>query len=66
MAKIMCPKCKSFNIQVIGMKRKGFSIGKMVAGAALTGGVGAIAGFAGKNGKTDCFCSDCGERFKIK
>ncbi len=31
--------------------RKGFSTGKAIGGAVLTGGVGAIAGFAGKKEK---------------
>jgi len=35
MASIKCPKCKSFNIKAVG-------------GALLTGGIGLLAGFAGK------------------
>ena len=64
-----CPKCKGVNIQVIGNDRKGFSVGKAVGGAILTagtGGIGSLAGFIGKKGKYDCFCQDCGHRFKVK
>lgn len=64
--KVKCPKCKSLNIQVLGNDRKGFSVGKAVGGAFLTGGIGLLAGFAGKKGKYEVFCSDCGHRFKIK
>ena len=63
---VKCPKCKSVNIQVMGEKRKGFSVGKALGGALLTGGVGALAGFAGKKGKYDVFCADCGHRFQVK
>ncbi len=66
MAAMNCPKCGSTNIQVLGNNRKGFSIGKAVGGALLTGGIGALAGFAGKKGKYDVFCMDCGNRFQVK
>lgn len=66
MSSMKCPKCKSINIQVMGNDRKGFSVGKAVGGALLTGGIGALAGFAGKKGKYDCFCMNCGHRFKVK
>lgn len=61
-----CPKCKGSSIQVLGNDKKSFSVGKALAGAVLTGGVGAIAGFAGKKGKYDVFCTDCGHRFQVK
>lgn len=61
-----CPKCNSTNIQVMGNNRKGFSVGKAVGGALLTGGIGTIAGFAGKKGKYEVFCMDCGHRWKTK
>ena len=35
-----CPKCKSTNIQVVGQRKKAFSLGKATVGAVLTGGVG--------------------------
>ena len=46
-----CPKCKSTNVEPIGRKKKAFSVGKAVAGTVLVGGVGSLAGFAGKNSK---------------
>ena len=61
-----CPKCRSTNIEVLGNKRKSFSLGKAVGGALLTSGVGAIAGFAGKKGKYEVFCRSCGTRWKVK
>lgn len=64
--KVKCPKCKSLNVQMMGQDKKGFSIGKAIGGALLTGGYGALAGFAGKKGKYDVFCGDCGHRFQVK
>lgn len=61
-----CPKCKSTNIQVMGNDRKAFSLGKAVAGTVLAGGVGSLAGFAGKKGKYDVLCMECGNRFQMK
>ena len=61
-----CPKCHGTNIQIMGNDRKGFSVGKAVVGGLLTGGIGLLAGFAGKKGKYDCYCNDCGKRFKAK
>ena len=63
---VKCPRCKSTNIQVLGNNRKGFSFGKAVGGAILTGGIGLLAGFAGEKGKYEVFCTDCGHRFKVK
>lgn len=66
-AKMKCPRCGSRNIQLAGKHRKGFSVGKAVGGAALTGGIGALAGFAGKKTKkSDWVCLDCGRSFTIK
>jgi DNA-directed RNA polymerase subunit M/transcription elongation factor TFIIS len=62
--KIKCPKCKSTNLQHAGNKKKGFSVGKAVGGAVLTGGIGTLAGFAGKKGKKENWiCLDCGKKF---
>ena len=61
-----CPKCKSTNIEVLGERRKGFSVGKAIGGGLLTGGIGVLAGFAGKKGKFEVFCKDCGYRWKVK
>lgn len=66
MASLTCPKCKGHNIQVLGNDRKGFSVGKAVGGTLLTGGIGVLAGFAGKKGKYEVFCTDCGHRWKTK
>lgn len=63
---VKCPKCKSTNVVVMGNDRKGFSVGKAVGGAILTGGIGVLAGFAGAKGKYDMFCQDCATRFKVK
>ena len=46
--------------------RKGFSVGKAAAGAILTGGIGTLAGFAGKKGKNNWHCNNCGRTFKKK
>lgn len=46
--------------------KKAFSMGKAAAGAVLTGGVGLLAGFAGKKGKNNWFCTECGRTFKKK
>lgn len=65
--KIKCPKCRSTNVQPLGVHKKGFSVGKAVAGTVVTGGlkVGALAGFAGKGSKkTDFVCMNCGKQFK--
>lgn len=64
-AELFCPHCGSINVQPLGQHRKGFSVGKAVGGAVLTGGVGALAGFAGKKTKqTDFVCMDCGQQFQ--
>lgn len=66
-AKMKCPRCNSTNIQPVGKHKRGFSVGKAVGGAVLTGGVGTLAGFAGKQtGKSDWVCLDCGKSFTIK
>ncbi|MHC9533182.1 hypothetical protein ACVPPR_07460 [Dellaglioa sp. L3N] len=62
-----CPKCKSTNIQILDNKKKAFSVGKAVGGAVLTGGIGTIAGFAGKRGKKyHAICLNCRKSFDIK
>ena len=63
----LCPRCQSTNIHFLGNNRKGFSVGKAVGGAVLTGGIGTLAGFAGKKGKKDTWhCKNCGELFEMK
>lgn len=62
-----CPKCKSTNVQAVGQHKKGFSVGKAAVGGLLTGGVGILAGFAGKKTKKiDMICMNCGKEFKYK
>lgn len=57
---IHCPKCNSTQITA---NKKGFSGGKAVAGALLTGGVGLLAGTIGSN-KVIITCLACGHHFK--
>ena len=57
---IKCPKCRSTQISD---GKKGFSGGKAVAGAVLTGGIGVLAGTIGSN-KTVLTCLSCGKKFK--
>jgi len=63
---VKCGKCGSAQIQVLGQRRKSFSVGKAIVGGALTGGLGTLAGFTGGKSKIDAFCTSCGYRFKIK
>lgn len=63
---IKCPHCKSKNVHFMQQGKKGFSAGKAVGGAALAGSVGTLAGFAGKNGKKQWHCQDCGNVFETK
>lgn len=57
---IGCPKCSSTQITA---NKKGFSGGKAVTGALLTGGVGLLAGLHGKD-KVVITCLACGHNFK--
>jgi len=66
MKNVKCPKCKSLNVEIMGEKKKGFSVGKAVVGNVLVPGFGTAAGFIGKKGKYDFFCSDCGHRYRVK
>lgn len=62
---IHCPRCFSKDVQVIGQHKKGFSFGKAIAGTALAGGIGSLAGFAGKKTKkVDMICLKCGKKFR--
>ncbi len=65
-SKIKCPRCGSDNIQFMQQEKKAFSIGKAVGGAVLTGGIGTLAGFAGKKGKKQWFCQNCNSTFETK
>lgn len=63
----VCPNCSSANIQFIENKKKNFSVGKAAGGALLTGGIGTLAGFAGKKGKKDMWhCKNCGNTFELE
>ncbi len=64
---IRCPNCSETDLEFLGNKKKGFSVGKAVAGGVLTGGIGTLAGFAGKKGKEDKYhCKNCGLNFEKK
>ncbi|WP_077922950.1 hypothetical protein [Spirosoma sp. 209] len=58
---VRCPKCSSDQITA---QKRGFSGGKAVAGAVLTGGVGALAGFHGSD-KLDIYCLSCGHKWDL-
>lgn len=64
--KVKCTKCNSLDIQFMGNNKKAFSTGKAIGGAVLTGGIGALAGFAGKKGRDQWRCNKCGEMFETK
>ena len=55
-----CPKCHS---TALSANKKGFGVGKAAVGAALTGGIGLLAGGIGAN-KIELTCMKCGHRFK--
>jgi hypothetical protein len=64
---VICNKCGSPNVQFMQNNKKGFSVGKAVGGAVLTGGIGSLAGFAGKKGKKNTWhCLNCGNTFTSK
>ena len=63
---VKCPYCKSTDVEFMVQQRKSFSIGKAAAGTIMTGGVGALAGFAGKKGKKEWHCKNCGAVFTTK
>jgi uncharacterized membrane protein YvbJ len=57
---LKCPKCRSTHL---ADGKKGFSAGKAVAGAVLTGGIGVLAGTIGSN-NTVITCLSCAHKFK--
>lgn len=57
---LKCPKCSSTQLT---SNKKGFSGGKAVAGAVLTGGIGLLAGTIG-SGNVEITCLKCGTKFK--
>ena len=64
---VHCPYCRSLDVQFMQNNKKAFSVGKAAAGTILTGGIGSLAGFAGKKGKKNQWrCNDCGKTFISK
>ncbi|MFR0613866.1 hypothetical protein ACLUXJ_05765 [Lactobacillus porci] len=63
---VLCPNCGSTHVELLGENRKDFSFGKAAGGALLAGGVGLLAGFAGKKDGTKFFCDACHKTFKVK
>ena len=57
---IFCPKCGSNQVTA---DQKGFSGGKALAGAVLTGGIGLLAGTIGSK-DIIITCLACGDQFK--
>lgn len=57
---LCCPKCGSRELHA---EHKGFSGGKALAGAILTGGIGLLAGTIGSK-DTQITCLKCGNKFK--
>ncbi len=58
--KLYCPYCGSSQLTA---NKKGFGVGKAVAGAALVGDIGLLAGFIGSN-KVKITCLKCGKTLK--
>lgn len=54
-----CPKCYSTSLTA---HKKGFGIGKAIIGAAITGGIGLVAGNIGAK-KVRVTCLKCGNQF---
>lgn len=61
---IKCPHCSSKKVQFMQQNKKAFSVGKTVGGAVLTGGIGTLAGFAGKKGKNNGIVKNVGTFLK--
>jgi len=57
---LKCPRCGS---EFVTANKKGFSAGKAIGGAILTGGIGLMAGFIG-SGKIKNSCMHCGHKWK--
>lgn len=57
---LCCPKCHSRDLH---SEHKGFSGGKALAGAVLTGGIGLLAGAIGSK-DVQITCLKCGNKFK--
>lgn len=57
---VKCPKCGSSSITA---NKKGFGVGKAIAGDLIAGPIGLLAGGMGSN-KVIITCLACGHRFK--
>ena len=57
---IRCPRCRSTQITA---NKKGFGVGKGIAGGILLGPVGLLGGFLG-SGKVKITCLKCGYTWK--
>ena len=57
---IRCPRCNSTQITA---NKKGFGLGKSIAGGVLLGPVGLLGGFLG-SGKVKITCLKCGHTWK--
>ncbi len=57
---VRCPKCGSTHLSA---NKKGFSAGKALTGAVLTGGIGLLAGGIG-SGKVTITCLNCGHQWR--
>ncbi len=55
-AALSCPKCQSTSLSG---NKKGFGLGKAVAGGLLIGGIGLLSGFFGSR-KIEITCMQCG------
>lgn len=61
---LTCPRCGSDDVKALEADKK-FSWGKAAGGTLLSGSIGSLAGFTGKNsGKTVFVCMNCGKQFK--
>lgn len=60
----ICPSCQSEQVHYMGNQSKRFSVKKALVGGLLTGGIGAVAGFAGKKGPDQWQCSQCRNIFE--
>lgn len=56
---VYCSNCNSSNVTA---QKHGFSAGKAVAGAVLTGGIGVLAGLHGST-DIDITCLNCGHKW---
>jgi ribosomal protein S27E len=59
MTKMKCPKCNGTEVTAL---KAGFGVGKALAGAVATGGIGLAAGFFGSN-KIMVHCLKCGHKW---